>query len=307
MSRTRWVQLIFAGFVCCFLQAGLLLSIQQAAGGLPELSAVEQRYLFHEALKSLLPLQAVIAAAAGCWGFRICSRESDSVRWLDAVQQLALENDQLLHAWMDARGELRSRRETSENLAHQLRNTSCAGLLLADAGMQDSKEYGCILEKISALTTQFLDESVRPAYAPVFHFSAVDLRAILFRVQKRFPEGCIKVSPIETALPLFGDAFWLEEMLDTLLDNALEYGGGTVVTAAVKAAGQEGYELELSHSGTLRQSFEVRYQTTKSGHYGIGMSMARTVAARHKGTLQIREEDGIVKTRIFLPVNRLEM
>lgn len=306
MTKNRYVHLIFAGLVCCFLQAGLFLSIQQAAEGLQELSAAEQRYLIHEALKSLFPLQAVIAGMAGCWGYRICCSPLESLRWLDAVQQLSLENDSLLHAWMDAKGELRNRRETSENLAHQLRNTSGAGLLLADAGLEGSKEYGCILEKISALTTQFLDESVRPAYAPVFHFSAVDLREILFRVQKKHPADCIKICQIETALPMFGDAFWLEEMMDTLLDNALEYGNNTVMIAVV-FVNQAGYELVFSHSGKLRQSFEVRYQTTRSGHYGIGISMARMVAAHHKGTLQIREEDGIVKTRIFLPVNRLEM
>lgn len=106
---------------------------------------------------------------------------------------------------------------------------------------------------------------------------------------------------------MFGDAFWLEEMLRSLLENALDFTIGPITLAAGRNPLDQSCELTILHPGSLGSHIPRRYATQRAGHYGIGLALAATVAERHQGSLQIREEKGQVIMEVGLPVLSLEI
>ena len=104
-----------------------------------------------------------------------------------------------------------------------------------------------------------------------------------------------------------GDGDKLRQLISVLLDNAIKYGadGGTVTLSLEKADRQA--RLTVSNPGEpippeqLSRLFERFYRADdsrgeKSG-FGLGLSIARTIAQEHRGTL--RAESAAVSTRFL--------
>ncbi len=110
---------------------------------------------------------------------------------------------------------------------------------------------------------------------------------------------------IQDGLTLCGDRMAIQQMVSILLDNAMKYtpqGGSIRLTAGrsgkratiavSNTCGQDGaldvtrlfdrfYRGDVSHSGTV-------------GGTGIGLSIAKATAEAHGGSIQARQEDGVI-------------
>ena len=108
-------------------------------------------------------------------------------------------------------------------------------------------------------------------------------------------------------ITVLGDGEKLRQLISVLLDNAIKYGadGGTVTLSLEKTDRQA--KLTVSNPGDpippeqLGHLFERFYRADdsrgeKSG-FGLGLSIAQTIAAEHKGTL--KAESDLASTRFL--------
>nr|AMK53542.1 hypothetical protein AALO17_04080 [Faecalibaculum rodentium] len=307
MLKSRSVRLVLAAGFCILLQAALRFPMIAAIRTLTELTGAERMYLVHEAGRILIPFQLLPAVLAGYLGFRICCSFTPSLRWMDIICSMTDERNQLLLALLEEKRQSSQRREHSENLAHQLHNTAGAGLLLLDAGNTDPERMEQILEKLAKQTEQYLDASVLSSESSGFRYEPVDFYTVACRALAGFPESGTRLEGEKKPMPMYGDAFWLEEMIRSLLENALGFTRGQVRMSIRYSNSRKEYELELSHPGSVNFRHPVRYQSARTGHYGIGLSLADAVAEQHHGTLRIAETDGEVRILVRLPVVPLEI
>ncbi len=105
---------------------------------------------------------------------------------------------------------------------------------------------------------------------------------------------------------VFGDPDKLRRLISVLLDNAIKYGSGTVRLQLQKTEKQA--RLTVSNPGTpippeqLEHLFERFYRADVSrgeqSGFGLGLSIAKTIAEEHKGTLKA-ESDSVSTRFIF--------
>jgi two-component system NtrC family sensor kinase len=116
--------------------------------------------------------------------------------------------------------------------------------------------------------------------------------------------GLIWSTAIEPIPPIFGQAGQLEAMLDLLVTNAREARDGDSpleIRFATLIDNRGWVTLEIRDTGrgmtpeTLQRAVEPFY-STKSGHLGVGLSIANGIWRRHRGTLSLRShpEGGVI-------------
>jgi two-component system NtrC family sensor kinase len=104
---------------------------------------------------------------------------------------------------------------------------------------------------------------------------------------------------LQPVRPARGTAGQLRQAIDHLLANACEAcgdAGGTVsVTLAPDARGRSVLEVRDTGPGmaseTLARAFEPFF-TTRDGHAGIGLNLAREITRRHGGQIAVESEAG---------------
>lgn len=111
-----------------------------------------------------------------------------------------------------------------------------------------------------------------------------------------------------------GDGVKLRRLVSILLDNAIKYGaeGGTI-TLELKKAGREAL-LAVSNPGEpippeeLSRLFERFYRGDASrgeqGGFGLGLSIAATIAREHRGTLRAESDSDSMRFTFTLPLIR---
>jgi two-component system, NtrC family, sensor kinase len=118
------------------------------------------------------------------------------------------------------------------------------------------------------------------------------------------PEGMIWTANLKPVPLIFGQTGQLEAMLDFLVANAREARSAEVpleIQFATSIDSRGWVTLDIRDTGrgmtpeTLERAVEPFY-STKSGHVGVGLSIANGIWRRHRGTLSIRShpEGGIV-------------
>ncbi|WP_435005243.1 sensor histidine kinase [Tundrisphaera lichenicola] len=99
--------------------------------------------------------------------------------------------------------------------------------------------------------------------------------------------------------PIRGQAAQIRSMLDEVVINALEAADGRPIEIAISTSldARGWVALEIRDSGhgmepeVLERAVEPFF-TTKSGHIGVGLSIANGIWRRHKGTLSLRSAPG---------------
>ena len=110
---------------------------------------------------------------------------------------------------------------------------------------------------------------------------------------------------IQDGLTLCGDRMAIQQMVSILLDNAMKYtpqGGSIRLTA-----GRSGKRATIAVSNTCSRDgaldvtrlFDRFYRGDVShsgtvGGTGIGLSIAKATAEAHGGSIQARQEDGVI-------------
>lgn len=234
------------------------------------------------------------------------------------------ENDDLKFA-LHLMEEGQKTRQAYENVLHQASSKLSSLYFLLDdlaqhpeiaqndAILADLNDSETVLDECTRLLKSFLHTSV---YEEV----RLDYELLLSLNQKRSElerknlNTNLKLNPVSIS----GNVLWLRQIFETLLANAIEFSPEN---------GCIGIRLDLENS-QIRIQFENtlerttiasqpsktrtpmvssrRYDTTRSGHFGIGHDLVNKVLKDHQGHLETREENGIFQAIVFLPYCELD-
>ena len=172
--------------------------------------------------------------------------------------------------------------------------------ILSEAGRMRS-----LVEEM--LTLARADNMVRTAVLTEVSLSDIAADCALAFEPVAFEAGKSLDYTLAENVTVLGDGEKLRQLISVLLDNAIKYGadGGTITLALEKTDRQA--KLTVSNPGDpippeqLGHLFERFYRADdsrgeKSG-FGLGLSIAQTIAAEHKGTL--KAESDLASTRFI--------
>lgn len=202
---------------------------------------------------------------------------------------------------------------SAERLEHRLSSKLDA----ADSEMlKRAKET--IVAQVEAMKTM-VNEFSEYARAPVLNLSELDFNKLVRDVLELYaPQDiAIKVSLVDQAAQVLGDATMLRQVLHNLLQNAQDaltgVKNGTIEVKTVKNADQ--ILLSVGDNGVgfsaeiLTRAFEP-YMTTKHHGTGLGLAIVKKIVEEHKGTIAIENVDidkvghtGAIIT-VSLPINQ---
>ena len=170
--------------------------------------------------------------------------------------------------------------------------------ILSEAGRMRS-----LVEEM--LTLARADNMVRTAVMAEVSLSDVAADCALAFEPVAFEAGKPLEYQIADGTLVLGDGDKLRQLISILLDNAIKYGadGGTITLSLQKTDRQA--RLTVSNPGDpippeqLGRLFERFYRADvsrgeKSG-FGLGLPIARTIAAEHKGTLRAESDAGATR------------
>ncbi|NDV64264.1 two-component regulator propeller domain-containing protein [Bacteroides sp. 224] len=173
-------------------------------------------------------------------------------------------------------------------------------------------------KRLLELTGQLLDFQKISANKLVMKFESVDVTALLKETVARF-EITINLNKKELILNLTDETVWasvdkeaITKILSNLLNNALKYARKTIVVEL--ESDRENFTIRVTSDGNRipegisQRIFEPFYQTEgkeepRNG-VGIGLSLARSLALLHKGTLYLdtKQEDNAFVLNV--PLNK---
>ncbi len=108
---------------------------------------------------------------------------------------------------------------------------------------------------------------------------------------------------IQPGLTIYGDEGSIHQLISILTDNALKYSDPNGIVKISLSAAKKGVKLEVYNTTedmdmeNLNQLFDRFYRVDSSrsretGGYGIGLSIAKSIAEAHHGRISVKSEDG---------------
>ena len=129
-----------------------------------------------------------------------------------------------------------------------------------------------------------------------------------------FVKGLILQAAIAENISVNGNAAQLRQVLDILLDNAQKYSraGGTTLVA-LQRHGKSHCLLTVANEGEtispeeLKNLFKRFYRAdlarTRTGSFGLGLSIAETIITQHKGKIWAESHDHINTFSVVFPMD----
>lgn len=172
-------------------------------------------------------------------------------------------------------------------------------------------------ERMGLLVRQLLELARTENVAPqleVLDFSRLVAGESLPFESVAFEKGLKLSANIAPGLMVTGDSTKLKQLVSILIDNGLEHScvGGEVSVqlhsdhnCAKLCVINEGDEIPKEQRGQIFERFyradEVR---SDSGHFGLGLAIAKAVVNAHKGKISVDCHDGKVEFTALLPLQK---
>lgn len=168
-------------------------------------------------------------------------------------------------------------------------------------------------ERMERLVKQLLDLShAESAIVPMesLDFSRLVTGETLAFESLAFDKGKTFVTEIEAGLILIGNPSQLTQLVSILLDNAIRHSTGKEIGVslvrrphtALLTVTNDGNEIPAEKIHHLFERFyrvdEVR--NSESNHYGIGLSIAKAIAEKHGGNIDVFWQDGKISFTVNL-------
>ncbi len=318
----RYLPVVFLAVSCC----GMVVFF---GSGCLELAGLYQEPSVHE-------IQWIMMQSARQPGFLICGLLAAvnlialvvEIHWFSYLDSRLAKNIQKHHSdpafplscetWKSTRRafeqkqavlrlQLQEQQYRYENLCHQLKSGLCALQLQAD--ISENPPMIRAVRHMNELVENMLKTAGQSALEKGMTFSSLSL-------DRLFTEGVMNhpyMTRIQTDLSpvqFHGDCFYLQELLLTLLDNALDACSGEDKVFLQLRSAQDHIFLTVKNQGLISQdqldaAFQ-RYVTSSPGHFGIGLAMAGEIAQAHHGILSGRASDGWITMTLSFPHCRLE-
>lgn len=194
-----------------------------------------------------------------------------------------------------------------ENLCHQLKSGLCALQLQAD--ISENPPMIRAVRHMNELVENMLKTAGQSALEKGMTFSSLSLDRLVTEVVMNHPY-MTRIQTDLSPVQFHGDCFYLQELLLTLLDNALDACSGEDKVFLQLRSAQDHIFLTVKNQGLISQdqldaAFQ-RYVTSSPGHFGIGLAMAGEIAQAHHGILSGRASDGWITMTLSFPHCRLE-
>jgi len=128
-----------------------------------------------------------------------------------------------------------------------------------------------------------------------------------------FEKGLSLSEEIEGGIQVHGSGSHLRQVLDILLDNAMKYGdpGGQVwirlkkqgihCILSVASTGESLSRQELK--AIFKRFYRVDKVRSRSGSYGLGLSIASGIVEEHRGKIWAESENGVNTFHVLLPIS----
>ncbi|MDC7998707.1 sensor histidine kinase [Gilvibacter sediminis] len=184
----------------------------------------------------------------------------------------------------------------------------------ADNDPQKSKKYAAMsqeqVKKLSGMVEKLLETATLDSNALVLNKEEIDLVALCQRLAV-LPEAyvasqkSISLNAAPQDLKIHADAFHLENVINTLIDNALKYGGDIIsLNITTDASGvniavhDNGSSLNKAQSQRI---FEKFYRVPKGDThdvkgFGIGLYYAKNIIEKHGGSIGVNLKNGTTFT-----------
>lgn len=168
-------------------------------------------------------------------------------------------------------------------------------------------------ERMDRLVKQLLDLShAESAIVPMesLDFSRLVTGETLAFESLAFDKGKTFVTEIEEAIILVGNSSQLTQLVSILLDNAIRHSTGREIGislvrrphTALLTVTNDGNEIPPEKIHHLFERFyrvdEAR--NSESNHYGIGLSIAKAIAEKHGGNIDVFWQDGKISFTVNL-------
>lgn len=183
------------------------------------------------------------------------------------------------------------------------RSTFSSSILVMSRQMRTMVEQMLELARADDVQTDKVFSSV--------DFSQLVLDAALPFEPVFFEKGLVLYIDITEGILINGNPHELRQVLDVLLDNAQKYScekGSTWVT--LKRRGKERCLLEISNEGEtiaakdlnhlFKRFYRVDQARSRTGSFGLGLSIAEAIVNRHKGKIWAESKNGI--NRFFVEI-----
>lgn len=231
------------------------------------------------------------------------------------------ENELKLFLHLIAEGQ--QTREGYEDVLHQVSSKLSSLYFLLDDLASDPKiAEDTIMQEDFSESEKVLDECSNLLKSALHHSVYEQFRIdreLLLCVNQKKPE--IDRKHLKTTLQLdsisiWGNAIWLRQVFETLLANAIECApknsllGISCKLEYGKIRIQFDNEMEMITSESephesLNDSSR-RYQTKRTGHFGIGQDLVEKVLRAHQGHLETKQENGIYQAIILIPYSEFD-
>lgn len=128
-----------------------------------------------------------------------------------------------------------------------------------------------------------------------------------------FEKGFTLNTEIKSGITVIGNSTQLKQLVSILLDNAIRHGesSSTIDLTLTKSHGNarlsvinKGEEIPKEQQEQLFDRF-YRADTARNSddmHYGLGLAIAKSIVAKHNGSIEIRCDGGLVEFRVQIPI-----
>lgn len=128
-----------------------------------------------------------------------------------------------------------------------------------------------------------------------------------------FEHGLMLTSEIEDGIFVDGNQSQLSQLVSILIDNAISHGGQGKEVSVKLHSSKHHAVLSVINSGqpipddVKPQLFERFYRadearTDDTGHYGLGLAIAKAVVTAHGGKIELNCFDGLIEFKAVLPI-----
>ena len=218
--------------------------------------------------------------------------------------------------------EFANENEKNENIAHQIKSSLSTALLNTEMIIDDREDtlkrkdrIITQLERSNTLLDAYMEGHQLRNNQKYFNFQVSNLQWVINQavdVVRGFAKEKEISFHIQTQKAFLAmDSFWMQEVIETILKNAIEKADQNSEIEIIMSKKEHEIVLSLTNTGSeLPDQVDVfrRYETTQTSqnHHGIGLHMTKEIIEHHFGTIQAVSKDHQVSFQITLPIHSLE-